>query len=138
MTRKAKKGRRKRQKAGLNRSILEVGMSAIGKMLGYKEAEAGGFYLESPTRALKPSQRCVMCWQLTPKTLSDRIHHCSNPQCGHTEDRDVNAAQVNLAWARGQELASSDADGKALPLSPVNTGGFRQLHQAKRQKLPVE
>jgi putative transposase len=134
MTRKARKGKRKRQKAGLNRSILEVGMSAIGKMLGYKEAEAGGFYVESPTRTLKPSQRCVMCWQLTPKTLSDRIHNCINPQCGHTEDRDVNAAQVNLAWVRGQELASPDADGKALPSSPVNTGGFRQLHHAKRQK----
>lgn len=132
MTRKAKKGsKRKAQKTGLNRSILEVGFGLIGKMLEYKSAEAGGFYLESPTRQLKPSQRCAKCWELTPKTLSDRVHICSNPKCGHTEDRDVNAAQVNLIWARGQELASLDVE------SPSSTSGvsLKQLGAKKRQKL---
>lgn len=105
---KAKKGKRKRQKAGLNRSILEVGFGMIGQMLAYKEAEAGGFYVESPTRTLKPTQRCAKCWELTPKNLADRVHICSH--CSHTEDRDINAAQVNLIWARGQELSSSDAE----------------------------
>lgn len=110
MTASAKKGKRKKQKAGLNRSILEVGFGIIGDLLAYKAAEAGGFYLESPTRELKPTQRCAKCWELTPKTLKDRTHICSNPQCGHIEDRDVNAAQVNELWARGQELASSDGE----------------------------
>lgn len=136
MTRKAKKGsKRKHQKSGLNRSILEVGMSSFSKMLAYKAAESGGFYVESPTRTLKPTQRCAMCWELTPKTLSDRIHQCSNAVCGHVEDRDINAAQVNLTWARGQELSSLDVDGQALLQTPVNTGGFKQLAQMKRQKL---
>jgi putative transposase len=129
MTRKAKKGsKRKAQKAGLNRSILSVGFGMIGKMLEYKSAEAGGFYVESPTRTLKPSQRCVKCWELTPKTLSDRIHVCQH--CGHTEDRDVNAAQVNLAWARGQELASLVAESA----SSTVCGSMRQLAALKRQK----
>jgi putative transposase len=102
MTRKAKQGsKRKAQKAGLNRSILEVGFGMIGQMLDYKAREAGGFYVESPTQQLKPTQRCARCWELTPKTLQDRIHVCSNPACGHIEDRDVNAAQVNERWARG-------------------------------------
>ncbi|MGB7415317.1 MAG: transposase, partial [Thermosynechococcaceae cyanobacterium] len=35
MTRKARKGKRKRQKAGLNRSILSVGFATIGQMLSY-------------------------------------------------------------------------------------------------------
>jgi putative transposase len=134
MTRKAKKGsKRKAQKTGLNRSILEVGFGMIGKMLEYKSAEAGGFYLESPTRQIKPSQRCAKCWELTPKTLSDRVHICSNSKCGHTEDRDVNAAQVNLIWARGQELASLDVE------SPSSTSGvsLKQLGAKKRQKLQV-
>ncbi len=61
MTRKAQKGKRKKQKAGLNRSILSVGFAEIGKLLSYKEAEAGGFYVESPTRQLKPTQRCAVC-----------------------------------------------------------------------------
>jgi len=136
MTRKAKKGsKRKRQKAGLNRSILEVGMSSLSKMIAYKAAEADGFYVESPTRTLKPTQRCAMCWELTPKSLSDRVHQCSNAACGHVADRDVNAAQVNLAWAKGLGTSLLDGDGKALLEGPVNTGGFKQLGQAKRQKL---
>jgi putative transposase len=130
MTASSKKGKRKKQKAGLNRSILEVGFDIMGGLLTYKAAEAGGFYLESPTRVLKPTQRCAKCWQLTPKTLKDRVHICSNPNCQHSEDRDVNAAQVNIIWARGQELTSIDAE------SPSSTacGSMRQLGARKRQK----
>jgi putative transposase len=130
MTRKAKKGsKRKAQKAGLNRSMLEVGFSTISKMLAYKSAEAGGFYLESPTRQLKPSQRCAKCWELTPKTLADRVHICQH--CGYIEDRDVNAAQVNLIWARGQELSSLGAESP----SSTSRGSMKQLGALKRQKL---
>lgn len=129
MTRKAKKGsKRKAQKAGLNRSMLEVGFSTISKMFAYKLAEAGGFYLESPTRQLKPSQRCAKCWELTPKTLADRVHICQH--CGHEEDRDVNAAQVNLIWARGQELSSLGAESP----SSTSRGSMKQLGALKRQK----
>jgi putative transposase len=129
MTSKAKKGsKRKRQKAGLNRSLLDVGFAMISGMFAYKLAEAGGFYVESPTRTLKPTQRCAKCWELTSKTLADRVHICSH--CTHTEDRDVNAAQVNLIWARGQELSSIDAE------SPSSTlcGSMKQLGALKRQK----
>jgi len=128
MTRKGKT--KTCQKAGLNRSILSVGFGMIGQFLDYKLAEAGRFYVESPTQQLKPSQRCAKCWELTPKTLSDRVHVCSNPHCNHVEDRDVNAAQVNLAWARGKELASSVAE----PPSSTACGSMRQLGAKKRQK----
>ena len=128
MTRKGKT--KKRQKAGLNRSMLDVGFGMIGQMIAYKQAEAGGFYLESLTKTLKPTQRCAKCWELTPKTLADRVHICSNPKCQHTEDRDINAAQVNLAWARGQELTSSDVESP----SSISCGSMRQLGAKKRQK----
>ena len=98
MTRKAK-GKRKCSKAGLNRSILDTGMGLIGQLLSYKETEAGGMYLESPTAQLKPTQRCHSCWQLTPKSLSDRIHHCQH--CSTVCGRDENAAKVNLRWGLG-------------------------------------
>jgi putative transposase len=130
MTAIAKKGKRKKQKPGLNRSILDVGFGMIGKMLDYKLASAGGFYVESPTRKLKPTQRCAKCWELTPKTLKDRTHFCSNPNCGHVEDRDVNAAQVNLIWARGLERASLDGESP----SSTSCGSMRQLGAKKRQK----
>jgi putative transposase len=103
----------------------------IGDLLTYKAAEAGGFYVESPTRTLKPTQRCAKCWELTPKTLSDRIHVWSNPNCQHTEDRDVNAALVNIAWAWGQELSSIDAESP----SSTSCSSMKQLGALKRQKL---
>jgi putative transposase len=130
MTRKGKK--RKKQKAGLNRTILSVGFGMIGQMLDYKEREAGGFYLESPTQSLKPTQRCAVCWELTPKTLSDRVHNCQH--CGHIEDRDVNAAQVNEIWARGQELPSTNAESP----SSTSCGSMRQLGAMKRKKPQAE
>jgi len=130
MTARAKKGKRKKQKAGLNRSILSVGFAKISKMFEYKLAEAGGFYVESPTRQLKPSQRCAKCWELTPKTLNDRVHVCSNPTCSHTEDRDINAAQVNLIWAQGAGTVLSDAE----PSSSTSCGSMKQLGAKKRQK----
>ena len=102
MTRKGK-GKRKRQKAGLNRSLLDVAIGMTKDAIKYKVIEAGGVYLEAPTQKLKPTQRCAKCWETTKKTLSDRVHVCQH--CLHQEDRDINAAQVMLAWARGQELA---------------------------------
>lgn len=130
MTAKAKKGKPKAQKAGLNRSILDVGFGMIGQMLEYKLIEAGGFYVESPTQTLKPTQRCAKCWELTPKTLAARVHVCSNPICNHTEDRDVNAAQVNITWARGQELSSLHAESPSSTVCP----SMRQLGAKKRGK----
>ena len=99
-------------------------------MFEYKLAEAGGFYVESPTRQLKPSQRCAKCWELTPKTLNDRVHVCSNPTCSHTEDRDINAAQVNLIWAQGAGTVLSDAESS----SSNSCGSMKQLGAKKRQK----
>lgn len=132
MTRKGRK--QKRQKAGLNRSMLEVGFGMIGQILAYKQSEAGGFYVESPTKTLKPTQRCAKCWGLTPKTLADRVHVCSNPACQHTEDRDVNAAQVNLIWARGKELASLVVESP----SSTSCGSMKQLGALRRQKLALQ
>ncbi|HEY9649842.1 MAG TPA: transposase [Coleofasciculaceae cyanobacterium] len=42
MTAKAKKGKRKRQKAGLNRSILDVGFGMLRSAIKYKVEETGG------------------------------------------------------------------------------------------------
>ncbi len=70
----------------------------------------------------------VQRWGLTPKGLSERLHVCQH--CGHTEDRDVNAAQVNESWARGLERASIDAE----PSSTTSCGSMRQLGAKKRQK----
>lgn len=132
MTRKAKTGKRKRQKTGLNRSILDVGWGMMRGMLEYKEAEANGVYLEAPTQQLKPSQRCPECWNVKPKTLDERIHSCP---CGCTEDRDVASARVCLIWARGLGTSLLDADQSgSTSKARVNTGSLKQLAEMKRQK----
>ncbi len=94
MTCKAKIGKRKAQKTGLNRSLLDVEIGMLKDAIQYKLLEGNGFLIHIPTRKLKPIQRCAKCRELTPKILSDRLHVCSNPDCGHVEDRDVNSAQV--------------------------------------------
>ena len=135
MTKKSKKGKRKRQKSGLNRSILDVGWGILGGMLEYKLAEAEGVFLEAPTKTLKPSQRCPDCWQVKPKTLAERIHQCS---CGCTEDRDVASAKVCLLWATGLGTSLDKRGSQASTEKPAtkHCGGFQQAWETKRQKPP--
>lgn len=131
MTRKAKKGsKRKRQKTGLNRSILDVGFGMLRSAIEYKVTEAGGFFIEVPAKKIKPSQTCPKCLAQKKKELSERIHKCE--RCGYEEDRDVASAIVCLNWALGTSVL--DGDGEALSKTPVHTGSFRQLCQMKRQK----
>ncbi|HKR39530.1 MAG TPA: transposase [Paraburkholderia sp.] len=91
---KEKPGRMVKQKAGLNREILSAGLSMAHQMLAYKAAEAGTRLHVANTRQLKPSQRCAACWAIVAKTLAQRTHVCSH--CGHTAQRDQNAASVVL------------------------------------------
>lgn len=94
-------GKNVAQKSGLNREILDTAPSALFQKIAYKVQETGGEFLESPTRRLKPSQTCPACGPQKPKTLSQRVHICSDAACGHVEDRDSAAARVNLRWALG-------------------------------------
>lgn len=128
MTRKGKS----RQKTGLNRSMLDVGMGMLRSAIEYKLAEAGGIFIEVPTLKVKPSQTCPQCGHQEKKSLEQRVHHCQ--QCGYVEDRDVAAAQVMLNWARGKELASLNVDGS----SSTDCGSMKQLAQKKRQKPPAQ
>jgi putative transposase len=139
MTRKAKKGKRKKQKAGLNKSILDVGMGMLRQAIEYKVTEACGVFIEVPTRKVKPSQTCPKCGNQHPKTLDERIHICK--VCGYEQDRDIAAALVMLLWALGTlpGLGTNLVDGEreALLKSPQQCGGFKQLAATKRQKLAL-
>ena len=135
LTRKAKKGsKRKKQKTGLNRNLLDVGIGNLKSLIKYKVTEAGGIYIEVPTRKLAPSQTCPGCSIKRKKDLSERFHVCD---CGIRQplDRDVAAAMVMLNYARGKELASIDASSSsAHKESPSSTlcGSMKQLGARKR------
>lgn len=129
MTKKAKKSsKRKRQKTGLNRSILDVGIGNLKSLIKSKVTEAGGFYIEVPNQKAKPSQTCPNCGHQKKKTLAERQHNCE--KCLYSCDRDVAAAQICLNWARGQGLSSLDAESTSSTLC----GSMRQLGAKKRQK----
>jgi putative transposase len=139
MTRKAKKGKRKKQKAGLNKSILDVGFGMLRSAIKYKIEEGGGQFIEVPTKKVKPSQTCPKCGHQHPKTLDERIHQCS--ECGYQQDRDIASAEVCLYWVKGTlpgfGTSLVDADGSSSTLSPKarkSCGGMKQLAQKKRQK----
>ncbi len=139
LTRKAKKGKRRKQKAGLNKSILDVGFGMLKSAIKYKVEEGGGQFIEVPTKKVKPSQTCPKCGHQQPKTLDERIHQCS--ECGYQQDRDVASAEVCLYWVKGTlpgvGTSLVDADGSSSTSSPKarkSCGGMRQLAQKKRQK----
>ncbi|MEQ9551124.1 MAG: transposase [Coleofasciculus sp. G3-WIS-01] len=143
MTRKAKKGKRKKQKAGLNKSILDVGMGMLRQAIEDKVLEACGVFIEVPTKSVKPSQTCPGCGHQHKKTLDERVHQCK--VCGFTMARDLAAALVMLLWAQdklpgfGTSLADADA-----PRSTSKTrerkqaASMKQLGQMKRQKSATE
>lgn len=115
-----KPGRMVKQKAGLNREILSVGLGMAHQMLTYKAVEASTRLHLSNTRQLKPSQRCAKCWGIVPKSLKQRMHMCP---CGHTMQRDQNSATVVLidahtpgtgVAARPKPLARQRAKSKSL------------------------
>ncbi len=92
-----KAGRRVRQKAGLNRGILDAAWSELLAPLEYKlQARGGGLVRVDPSGT---SQECSGCGARVPKALSQRRHQC--PGCGLDLHRDHNAA-LNIhrrAWA---------------------------------------
>ncbi len=96
------------QCAGYSRFVYNYALSLIKESWSFEQVKAsdrkGLVAIKLVTvQKLKPTQRCNNCWELTPKTLSDRLHVCSH--CGHTEDRDINSAQVCLTWARGKDAS---------------------------------
>ncbi|MCC5607118.1 transposase [Nostoc sp. CHAB 5834] len=131
-------GRRKKQKAGLNKSILDVGFGMLRSTIKYKIEQIGGVFVEVPTRLVKPSQTCPKCGHQHKKTLDIRVHECD---CGYLQDRDIAAAEVMLYWAKGNlpgsgtgladaESSSSTSSTKARHLA----GSMKQLGAKKRQK----
>lgn len=92
-------GRNVRQKAGLNRSILEQSWGRFAQMLDYKLTERGGTLISVP--AAYTSQTCASCGVVDARSRkSQAVFNCVH--CDHTDNADVNAAKEILrrstAW----------------------------------------
>ncbi len=86
-------GRKVRQKAGLNKAILDAAPGEFRRQLGYKTRWHGS-ELAVCDRWFPSSKTCSVCGAVKTKlSLSERVFSCG---CGAVLDRDVNAAR-NIA-----------------------------------------
>lgn len=145
MTRSCKKGSKlKKQKAGLNKSILSVGFGNLNKLLTYKIEGKGGLLIVLNTKKVKPSQRCPNCGEVHScwARLNNRYHICND--CGFEIERDKGSVLVmyNVATNQQPGLGTSLADvglssSTSSPKGRKNCGGMKQLGKMKRQKSQV-
>ena len=142
MTRKAKKGsKRKKQKAGLNKSILSVGFGTLNQMISYKIEAKGGLLLQLNTRQIKPSQRCPNCGTIHKDwaDLSNRYHICHSCNFEIERDRGSVLVMYNVATNQQQGFGTNLLDDGCLSSTSLtgvrkHTGSMKQLGQLKRQK----
>lgn len=88
-------GKNVKQKAGLNRSVLDVGFGEIRRQIEYKAQWAGRTTVKID-RWYPSSKRCSGCGHIHQRlTLATRRWTC--PDCGAVHDRDENAAKNILA-----------------------------------------
>ncbi|BCB21970.1 RNA-guided endonuclease TnpB family protein [Bosea sp. ANAM02] len=116
-------GSKVRQKAGLNRSMLDIAPGMIRSMLAYKASWYGSRLI-----AVDPaytSQECSSCRTVDAKSRISRSQFvCTN--CGLIENADVNAARSILARGLGSTgglpgmaCGSSRAGGRNQELTPA-------------------
>src|SRR5262245_20603241 len=92
-----KPGKNGRQKAGLNREILDTAPAGLLTLVRYKAEEAGCELIFLDTRRVKPSQTCPSCRRVEKKDLSVRAHRCG---CGFSATRDEASALTLLRIGR--------------------------------------
>ena len=92
-----KPGKNVKQKAGLNREILDTAPSGLLNLVRYKAEEAGCELIFLDTRRVKPSQTCPNCRRVEKKELSVRVHRCG---CGFSATRDQASALTVLRIGR--------------------------------------
>lgn len=116
----AEPGKNVRQKAGLNRAMLDASPARLIALLTYKAARAGGAVVKVDPR--HTSQDCSSCGVRVKKTLADRRHICA---CGANLHRDHNAA-LNILNRALQH------DGRAIPPGGANVGQSARASSRKR------
>ncbi|MGI8329530.1 RNA-guided endonuclease InsQ/TnpB family protein [Actinomadura scrupuli] len=121
-----KPGRQVRQKAGLNRRILDASFAEIRRQLDYKARWYGGT-IQAIDRYAPTSKICSACgWRHPNLTLSDRTFRCGG--CRVSIDRDLNAAW-NIARLAAEHTDHAFAQGvQAVRLRKPLPGHGRPRH----------
>jgi putative transposase len=115
----------------LGRAVADQGFGEARRMLAYKTVWNGGILLIAD-RWFPSSKTCSACgWRKPSLTLAERTFSCDN--CGHVEDRDVNAARnlVALAASGAERLNACRAQ-----VSPGAAGHRAQSRDAGKTQEP--
>ncbi|MFI6056461.1 RNA-guided endonuclease InsQ/TnpB family protein [Streptomyces violascens] len=129
-------GRKVRQKAGLNRAILDASMGELRRQLAYKTSWYGS-RLAVLDRYWPSSKTCSDCgWRNPSLTLADRVFTCTD--CGLTMDRDLNAARniarhAHVASGRG-ETVNTPMEGAEVPTPARAKGSTRRSGKTRLQR----
>ena len=129
----AKNGsKRKKQKAGLNKSILSVGFGTLNSQIAYKIEAKGGLLLKLNTRQVKPSQRCPNCGMVHKDwaDLSNRYHICNSCNFEIERDRGSVLVMYNVATNQQQGLGTSLLDGGCLSSTSLTS---KRKHTGDRE-----
>ena len=118
-----------KQKAGLNKAILNVGWHYLETYTRYKAAKAGKVVLKVP--APFTSQECAECDYTHPDNRKTQaLFSCGS--CGHVDNADRNASivtkkrAINLLLDSGTELV-----GKGIPVLTKGRGAIRKTGKCK-------
>ena len=109
-------GKNVRQKAGLNRSILDAAFSTLRRQLEYK-ASWYGSQVQIIDRFFASSQTCSACGARAKTKLDLRVRVFECAACGVRIDRDVNAARNIRAEAVRMHEAQQLAPGTGESLN---------------------
>ncbi|SNT60562.1 transposase [Streptosporangium subroseum] len=121
-------GRKVRQKAGLNRPILDASPAEIRRQLQHKTSWYSST-IAVADRWFPSSKTCSACGRQNPRlTLADRVSTCSS--CGLTMNRDINAARniAVCAVARpGVQPTGAGSDPRNVNVKAPATGAFTTM-----------
>ncbi|MER7708851.1 RNA-guided endonuclease TnpB family protein [Kitasatospora sp. NPDC097605] len=125
-------GRRVRQKAGLNRAVLDAAPGELRRQLSYKTSWYGS-RLAVLDRWHPSSKTCSACGTVKSKlSLSEREYHCTT--CGLMIDRDLNAALIIARHA--VPLVEGDAKAHRSPVGPAGDGRHGRAARQTREGPP--
>lgn len=86
----------------LSKAIQQQNLYQLNTFIKYKAESQGTKFVKAP-RNYKSTQICSKCGAVHKMNLSQRLYKCT--ECGHTEDRDLNAAHNLQNYGKSLLLA---------------------------------
>lgn len=132
-------GKKVKQKSGLNRELLNIGIGMQEQMLSYKCKWYGSLLVTINPK--NSSRECCECGYTSKKNRKSQSQF-SCQRCGHKENADLNAAKVILArghrvLVRGEDVVSETENVLDKNSSKVLTKVKKEARTSKKSNLKV-